>query len=514
MPRSDPSDAHGTRPMAQVLVIWVVCSSLVVFVAGYWERDLRLNELDVQSQRLVALITQRVGQHDAHLTALSAMSGEGDRTDLFFEVSNAIMRFYPRIVSVLRVPLNDGAAQSLAVGDASSDISDMVAEAARSSNAAPIVLADPGDPARYVMIKRSPNTDAGRYGLALVIDVAALLSENSGYWDDPKRRLRMLLPDGVTVFASSGGFEDADFRRTLESRTQPFVLETSQKLTLAALLPVGRTSALLAAVTFALMAFLFWQQQRRKLRSAERQAELSGLESRLSHAARVNALGEMASGIAHELTQPLTAILAGSQAARRLTEKGKVEDVSGVLEDVVTQTKRAAALLERLRTWTKPQSSAPGVVDLRDTIENVRALLGPQAASADVVLTIDLPERAVTVQADPIEMEQIVFNLTRNALDAVAPLAGTAQVTVTLEQDGNHAVLEVTDNGPGVPPALQDQLFTPFVTTREDGTGLGLALCQRLVERADGEIAFVDSVAGARFRVTLPLTRGIVEDAA
>ncbi|MEV8469046.1 ATP-binding protein, partial [Fluviibacterium sp. DFM31] len=109
--------------------------------------------------------------------------------------------------------------------------------------------------------------------------------------------------------------------------------------------------------------------------------------------------------------------------------------------------------------------------------------------------------------ADRIELEQVIFNLIRNALDAVEEAARPRVVTVTLSQVGAEARLEVQDTGPGVQAEIRDRLFAPFVTTREAGTGLGLALSQRLVERAGGDLALIDSAQGARFRLSLPLVR-------
>ena len=116
-----------------------------------------------------------------------------------------------------------------------------------------------------------------------------------------------------------------------------------------------------------------------------------------------------------------------------------------------------------------------------------------------------------SVIADPVEMEQIVFNLVRNAIDATAGGSNSAEVTVTLRPAGAEMVLDISDNGPGVPAEIRARLFTPFTTTRTDGTGLGLALSQRLAERAGGEIALVDSDAGATFRVVLPGKQELAE---
>jgi len=254
-------------------------------------------------------------------------------------------------------------------------------------------------------------------------------------------------------------------------------------------------------------------RQRAKVRAAEARAELSGLETRLSHASRVNALGEMASGMAHELTQPLTAILAQAQAARHLAARGDADRVAGILEDVVGQTRRASAILERLRTWTRPRERNAKQIDLRECIRVAETLLAGQAVELGARLTLTMPPTPVTVEGDRVELEQVLFNLMRNALDAVAESSGAQEVVVDLSIDGETAVIDVIDTGPGIRPDVRDRLFTPFVTTRESGTGLGLALSHRLVERAGGDLTVVETREGARFRISLPLARTAQEAA-
>lgn len=169
------------------------------------------------------------------------------------------------------------------------------------------------------------------------------------------------------------------------------------------------------------------------------------------------------------------------------------------------QARRASAILERFRNWSRPQRAPASAFDLREASGNVQALLAPEAASRGVRLDFDVPETPIPVFADPVEMEQVMFNLVRNAIEAADGLNSAGRVAVTLKEDGSRAVFEVVDNGPGVPEDLRPRLFTPFTTTRTDGTGLGLALSQRLVERVGGEIAVMDGGPGATFKVTLPL---------
>ena len=134
-------------------------------------------------------------------------------------------------------------------------------------------------------------------------------------------------------------------------------------------------------------------------------------------------------------------------------------------------------------------------------------LLAGQAEELGARLILTLPPRPLTVEGDRVELEQVLFNLMRNALDAVAESAGAREVAVEASLDEEMAVIDVSDTGPGIRPDVRDRLFTPFVTTRESGTGLGLALSHRLVERAGGDLTLVELREGARFRISLPLAR-------
>lgn len=497
------------------LVIWLACALLALTTLAWWERTARTNAHLAESARLHATATQRVGQHDAHLTALSAVAAaaQGQRPDLFLEVAAGIMRFYPRIEAILLVPLVDPGSDTLFVGGGGEALEVLVRAAASEGKSTPVIAADPVEDGRYVMVKRSPNTDAAQYGLALVVDAGKLLQGGGAYWSGNRHERRLSLSDSTVVFGPARGGPDADYVRPLASGTQPLLLETWISPNPATLLPFGRAVLALIAVTLALVILALTLRQRAKVRAAERRAELSGHETQLSHAARVNSLGEMASGMAHELTQPLTAILAQSQAARHLAARGDADKVRAVLDEVIGQTKRASAILERLRTWTRPRNSTSERTDIRDCARHVEALLASQANAEGVGLKFELPSTALVVQVDQIEMEQVIFNLVRNALDAVAGTTGERRVTVSLGAEGGAAIIDVTDTGLGVAAEVRSRLFVPFVTTRDGGTGLGLALSQRLTERAGGDIALMDQPLGARFRVSLPLAPDLHEAA-
>ncbi|WP_233902055.1 sensor histidine kinase [Paracoccus denitrificans] len=465
-------------------------------------------ELAQESAVLHRLASQRADQHDAHLTALSAIAVASDdqRQALFLDVAATITRFYPRIDEIGLVPL-DAQARPLGTVPPGPALADQIRAAARASGGEIALLPHPDRPDHYVMVKRSPNSDAARYGLMLGIDAARLLDEAGAFWDRPGVGLALSLPDGPTLFRKGATVEGAQFSKGLGSISQPLRLDTGMVIGWADLFPPLRTGLILLAAGLAWLGGLSALRQRARARQAMEQARLSALESRLAHASRVNALGEMASGLTHELTQPLTAILAQAQAGRRLLARGDAAALAPVLDDTVTQARRASAILERFRNWSRPQQAPGSAFDLRDALRNVEALLARQAASQGLHLVLDLPGEPVPVLADPVEMEQVVFNLLRNAIEATAGMGREGRAALHLRRQAGTAVLEVSDNGPGVAPDLRARLFTPFTTTRTDGTGLGLALSQRLVERAGGEIALVEDGAGATFRVVLPLNQ-------
>lgn len=493
---------------------WVLVCGLSLVALASFERSVRLAELTAESERLHAVASQRVDQHDAHLTALSAIAvaGAQPRPDLFREVAAAIMRFYPRIIGISLVPL-DGEEGVLEVGSREADLRDLIRAATGRSTGAPVLVRYPSERPAYLIVKRSPNSEAARYGLALVIDAEALLDGDSAYWTRAEATRRLALPDGTPLVGVAGDGRAPQFTRALSSGTQPLELKTAIRMTISDILPPGRVALIVSLIALGALALRAIARQRAQVRAAEARAELSGLETRLSHASRVNALGEMASGMAHELTQPLTAILAQAQAARHLTARGDTERVAGILEDVIGQTRRASAILQRLRTWTRPRERTSEPIDLRECIRVAETLLAGQATEFGARLDVTVPPTPVSVEGDRVELEQVLFNLMRNALDAVSESAGAREVAVDASLDGEMAVIDVSDTGPGIRPDVRDRLFTPFVTTRQNGTGLGLALSHRLVERAGGDLTLVETREGARFRVSLPLARAAREAA-
>ena len=187
----------------------LVCVLALGLLAGF-ERSARLADLTAESERLHAVASQRVDQHDAHLTALSAIAvaGAEQRPDLFREVAGAIMRFYPRIIGISLVPL-DGEDGVLEIGVREADLRELIRATAERSTGAPVLVRYPSDRPAYLIVKRSPNSEAARYGLALVIDAAALLDGDSDYWTRAEATRWLALPDGTPLIGVAGDAQRA-----------------------------------------------------------------------------------------------------------------------------------------------------------------------------------------------------------------------------------------------------------------------------------------------------------------
>lgn len=486
------------------VLLWVFAIILALSGLASFERRNLVRELTGKSATLHRLASQRADQHDAHLTSLSAIfvAGGVERQDLLLDVAATIRRFYPRITSVNVVPYDPSQPVIEAQPGLSAQTKERVVELARRSTGALQIGQIPDLPDHYLLVKRTPNSDAAQHGLALVIDARALIATDDPFWSAPSASLRLSTPNGQTTLVGQVSSGETRFSKPLGSVSQPLVFETSLAIGLSDLLPFGKVLLVIALVTVVFLLTALGFKQRARTKDAEGRAKISAQETRLAHASRVNAMGEMASGMAHELAQPMTAILSQAQAGRHLVRRGDIKRLGTVLEDTVSQAQRAANILDRLRRWSKPDRAPSEACSIHEAAQSVQNLLALEAKTKGAAITLSLHGDPLFVDADPVELEQVVFNLVRNALDA----SDAAQVTIRTHVDGRFVILDVSDTGPGVPDRLKARIFEPFVTGKPDGTGLGLALCQRLVEEMGGEIMLLDDADQTTFRVTLPLS--------
>ena len=247
--------------------------------------------------------------------------------------------------------------------------------------------------------------------------------------------------------------------------------------------------------------------QLQRQRTARRRAEEL---LRLGQVARLNMLGELAAGVAHELNQPLTAVLANTQAAQRLLSEDPPDQATArtAMGQAVAQARRAVDVVGRLRRLVeRPEAHGTSHrVDLADTLRRALHLLEPECLRRGVVPQLRAPE-PVFVQADPVALDQIVHNLLMNALQALESVdVVNRTMTVSVTRQGAQGALQVADTGPGIPPELLPRLFEPFFSARQGGLGLGLTLCETLASGMDGSLTAANRPeGGALFCLRLPL---------
>ncbi|HEY4372343.1 MAG TPA: ATP-binding protein [Burkholderiales bacterium] len=245
--------------------------------------------------------------------------------------------------------------------------------------------------------------------------------------------------------------------------------------------------------------------------AAEVQRKRAEEESRrhlqlLAHASRIGTAGEMASAIAHEVNQPLTAITTFAQAALRNAQgaPGTPAEVLVSLKAIAEQAARAAAITRRLRGYLRNSEPESRRVDLNELARHAVAMLRTETADKRVSLTLELEAAPLEAEVDAVQIEQVLQNLMRNAAEA-AP-AGAAQVALSARRDGSVIELAVRDNGPGVPAELAARIFDAFFTTKAQGMGIGLALSRSIAEAYGGSLVLDGQYRdGARFVLRLPL---------
>jgi PAS domain S-box-containing protein len=244
--------------------------------------------------------------------------------------------------------------------------------------------------------------------------------------------------------------------------------------------------------------------------TARKRAESAAEEQRreLAHLSRVASLGELSGALAHELNQPLAAILANTRAAQRLVRHGGPEltELREILEDIALDDQRAGEVITRLRSLLKKEEARPSEVSLNELVAEVRALLHSDLIRRRVSVQTELAPSLPAVVGDRVELQQVLLNLIANACDAMAGKpADQRVVTISTSLNTEDRVqLSVRDQGEGIAPERLDQIFDAFYSTKDHGLGLGLAICRSIVTAHGGRLWAVNNAAvGATFHLVL-----------
>ncbi len=237
--------------------------------------------------------------------------------------------------------------------------------------------------------------------------------------------------------------------------------------------------------------------------------KLAGMEARLDHVARLSAMGQMTAGIAHELGQPLYAIVNFANASCNLLEAEVQTDLSDLREwnsAIVKSAERAADIVRRMRTFARRGESERSTCHIHDIVREVVQLVAFEARRCRATVQLELPESSPNVEVARVQIQQVLVNLLRNALESMEDGGSLARVvTIRVETEGESIRISVADTGPGLGAADNQEMFEPFVTNRKDGLGLGLAISSSIIQAHGGELwAESEEGAGATFHFTLP----------
>jgi len=384
------------------------------------------------------------------------------------------------------------------------------------------------DPHGVILVTSQP---AWRFHTTRALDAATIASA--------RRSLQFgtapLRPSPVTFDGTSAAIAGERYR----GATQPVSISGSRLVYLEPLAPALaaattsiRFRGLVILFAFALIAAIVLRERERRILQRRAQAALEleverrtaelretnaqlKIESReraeadrrfrearenLTQANRLGSLGQITAGVAHEINQPVAAIRTFAENAALFLEREKPGDARANLDRIVDLTGRIGAITAELRNFARRRTAAPEAVDLQSAIDGALLLGGDRLRD---LVTVETPKETIGVTGDRVRLEQILLNLLQNAMEA---LDGTPspRIALSVTRARKKVTLIVADNGPGIDAALAAQIFTPFVTAKENGLGLGLGIARDIAREFGGELDLADSpLGGAAFRLTL-----------
>ena len=232
----------------------------------------------------------------------------------------------------------------------------------------------------------------------------------------------------------------------------------------------------------------------------------------LTHLSRVAMLGELAGTLAHELSQPLTAVLSNAQAAARFLDRDPIDvpELRRTIDDIIRSDRRAAAVIDHLRALLRKSDTVFQPLDINEAVRDGLNLVQSDLVARQIRMTTDMWPGTVEILGDRVQLQQLVLNLVLNAGDAMAHTElADRQLSISTVLDGDIVQVVVTDCGIGIPEQRLDEVFEPFVTFKERGLGLGLAISRSIVTAHQGRISAENNAhGGATFRCTFPLAVG------
>jgi signal transduction histidine kinase len=271
-----------------------------------------------------------------------------------------------------------------------------------------------------------------------------------------------------------------------------------------------------ALFIFALQAAMITGLLLQRARRRRVELELQRNREELAHVTRVSTVGELTTSVAHELNQPLGAILSNAEAAEMFLAANPpaLDEVRDILADIRKDDQRASDVIRRMRGLLRKQELAPKSIEINETVEEVLRLLGTDASARKVAVKFEMTAGLPRVWCDPVHFQQVVLNLVLNGMEAMVELPEEKRQVVVRTGPGNNGTVKiaVADSGPGISVDRLPKLFEPFFTTKKEGMGMGLSIARTIVEAQHGQIwAENNGGVGATFYFTVPVDGTSVE---
>ncbi|TWT60307.1 two-component system sensor histidine kinase NtrB [Rubinisphaera italica] len=228
------------------------------------------------------------------------------------------------------------------------------------------------------------------------------------------------------------------------------------------------------------------------------------MEARLRRMERYMGLGSLAAGLQHEIKNPLSALSLHIQLLYEKLNQEKFDaEVDELLDVLQTEVRRINDVLDGFRNYASTTQLGHSWVDVSTLIEKLVRLLRPQTKALNIIVKVEMPEMPLSsIEADSVRLEQVLLNL---ALNAMAAMPQGGELCFRLSEQNRSLRIDIKDTGNGIRPEIQSQIFDPYFTTRNDGTGMGLALCDKIIRQHEGSIDFRSSSEGTEFTILLPM---------
>jgi PAS domain S-box-containing protein len=226
-----------------------------------------------------------------------------------------------------------------------------------------------------------------------------------------------------------------------------------------------------------------------QVRASQAEEALNQARAELSHVTRVTTLGELAASIAHEVNQPLAAIVTNADASLRWLNRERTEEARRSLERIISDADRASAVIQRTRQLSKKADPEKAHIDINDVINDAMLLVQSEAASHHVSLQLELDTGLPTVFGDRVQLQQVIINLVMNGIEAMVGLTNARKLVIrSRRHEADQVVVAVTDVGVGIDPDTANKLFNAFFTTKPNGMGMGLSICRSIIEAHEGRL--------------------------